>query len=196
MPWIGVHTDQEAINKALAELSHESDRAAGIVAAVLVEEALTTLLQSRLNRDQDLLREIFRSSGPLGAFSVTINMGFLMGLYSEVARKELQTIKEIRNEFAHRIARSFSYDRIRDLANNLSLSEKVEFHLVPRANGETVIYIGTKPPGDEPSTPVLPPITSEKLVPRERYLRACQFHSGALLFSTHTLPAFNPPVYF
>jgi hypothetical protein len=42
-----------------------------------------------------------------------------MRRFSKTARKELETIKDIRNEFGHRDARSFSFERIRDLANNL-----------------------------------------------------------------------------
>ena len=197
MTWISLNTtDSESLRKTLVELEHDSDRSAGIVGAVLVEESLTTLLQSRLSRDDDLIRELFRSSGPLGAFSVKINMGFLMGLYSVAARKELDTIKEIRNEFAHRIARSFDFDRIRDLANDLSISEKTEFHLSNEAIGQMTMYIGAKPPAGLPSAPILPPMQSDKLNPRERYIRACQFYSGALLFAGHVTPPANPPMYF
>jgi hypothetical protein len=39
-----------------------------------------------------------------------------------------------------------------------------------------------KPPADQKMAAVLPPIASGKLAARERYLRACQFFSGALLF--------------
>jgi hypothetical protein len=196
MPWIGSTKDQEDIRKTLAELEHDSDRAAGIVGAVLVDESLTALLQSRLWSDQELIRELFRVSGPLGAFGVKINMGFLMGLYSPTARKELDTIREIRNEFAHRVARSFSFDRIRDLANNLSQSEKIEFHMTTPEGGQSVIYMGAKPPDDQPSVPILPPIEPDKLTPRERYLRACQFYSGALLFTANAMPKPSQAVYF
>ncbi len=183
------------MDKTMAELEHDSDRAAGIVGAVLVEDSLTTLLQSRLWRDEDLVHELFRASGPLGAFSVKINMGFLMGLYSPAARKEMDTIKEIRNEFAHRVARSFSFERIRDLANNLSMSEKIEFYIATQAN---VLYIGTKGPAEhhDQLLPVIPPLAPEELIPRQRYLRACQFYTGALLFTAHAMPAHNPAVFF
>src|SRR5260370_29125745 len=125
MVWIStIRADAGDIGKALHELEHDSDRAAAIVGAVFVEESLTAFIQARLQPDKDLIPELFRSSGPLGAFSVKINVGHLMSLYSGDARKELETIKEIRNEFAHRIARSFSFERIRDLANNLSISER------------------------------------------------------------------------
>jgi hypothetical protein len=127
MPWISLPTTDAAT--MLAEMTHDSDRAAGIVGAVLVEESLTTLLQSRLLWDEELLNELFRSSGPLGAFSVKITVGFLMKLYSPAARKELETIKNICNEFAHRVARSFAFERIRDMANNLEIGEKTEFYV-------------------------------------------------------------------
>lgn len=196
MPWISLNTtDAETIGKTLKELEHDFDRAAGIVGAVLVDEALTTLLKSQLCRDQDLIEELFRASGPLGAFSVKINLGFLMGLYSPVARKELETIKNIRNEFAHYVARSFEFDRIKSLAANLALAEKTEFYLV-NENTNVVLYIGTKPPPDKSSIPVLPPIDPNKLTPRERYLRSCQFFSGALLFVGHVKPITNPAVMY
>jgi hypothetical protein len=197
MPLIqSITSDQEDLRKMLTELEHDSDRAAGIVGAVLVEESLTVLLKSRLLSDEDLIRETFRSSGPLGAFSVKITIGFLLGLYSLSARKELETIKEIRNEFAHRIARSFSFVRIRDLANNLSLSESVEFHMTTQESEQSVLYIGAKPPPEQSSVPILPPITQDKLTPRERYLRACQFYSGALLLTANALPKSFQATYF
>jgi hypothetical protein len=121
--------DANDIAAILGELGHESDRAAGLVGAVLVEDSLTVLIRSRLRPDEDLLNQVLHPSGPLSAFSVKINIGHLLGLFSPVARKELETIKEIRNEFAHRVARSFSLEHIRDLANNLSLSEKIEFQI-------------------------------------------------------------------
>jgi hypothetical protein len=195
MPLIqAITSDQEELRKMIAELEHDSDRTAGIVGAVLVEESLTALLKSRLWRDEDLIKEIFRSSGPLGAFSVKITMGFLMGLYSPTAQKELVTIKDIRNEFAHHVARSFSFDRIRDRANNLALSETVEFHVTQET--PPVLFIGAKPPPERPSVPILLPISPDKLTPRERYMRACQFYSGALLLTANAMPNPAQLVYF
>ncbi|MGP0091436.1 MAG: hypothetical protein ACLPKB_15980 [Xanthobacteraceae bacterium] len=199
MPWISVSTDEgpNALN-ILDELQHDSDRTAGIVGAVVVEESLTKLLQSRLEPDQDFIRELFRASGPLGPFSVKINMGYLMGLYSKTARKELDTIKEIRNEFAHRVARSFAFERIGALANNLSLSETIEFHMAVESleiGQQGFMWLGSKPPPNEDSVPILPPITADKLAPRERYIRACNFFSAAFLVLEQT-PRASPNLLF
>ena len=84
-----------------------------------------------------------------------------MELFSKPARKELETSKDVRNEFAHRVARSFSFEPIRDLANNLSLSERVEFHLSVTtlevaATGN--MWLGEKPPDDQNSPPYCLPL--------------------------------------
>jgi DNA-binding MltR family transcriptional regulator len=189
MPWISQSTtDVNDIRQTLRELEHTSDRAAGIVGAVLVDESLTALLKSRLAPDENLLNELFRSSGPLGPFSVKINLGFLMGLYSKDAWKELDTIKNIRNQFAHYAPRSFAYQSINDLANNLSLSERVDFHIASNVPEGIAIWLGSRPPADRPSVPLLPVITPDQLVPKERYLRACQFFSAALLVLAQFFP--------
>jgi hypothetical protein len=186
MPWIALENaspeDAVSIRELLAELEHDSDRAAGIVGAVLVDESLSALIKTRFEADQDLISDMFRALGPLGSFSAEITLGFLMGLYSKAAWKELDTIRKIRNEFAHRAARSFSFQRIRDLTNHLSLSEQVELHAskFPKPGGAGTIWLGIKPPAEEPSIPVLDPIAADKLTPRQRYMRACQFFSAAL----------------
>ena len=113
--------------------------------------------------------------------------------------KNWTLLKKIRNEFAHRIARSFSYEKIRDLTDNLVIAERMEFHmsvelLEPGANG--VLWLGDKPPPGTKSVPVLPAITQDKLVPRERYIRACQFYTGALLFVAHSQPRQSFNIFF
>jgi hypothetical protein len=59
--------DANDITAILSELGHESDRVAGLVGAVLVEESLTALIRSRFMTDEDLLDQPLRPSGPLGA---------------------------------------------------------------------------------------------------------------------------------
>lgn len=82
--------------------AQESDRAAAIVAAAIVEDAIETLLRKRLVepylRERDLLRE---HSGPLGSFSAKIDACFQLGLISRYMAQDLHLIRKIRNEFAH-----------------------------------------------------------------------------------------------
>jgi hypothetical protein len=98
MPWIALENaspeDAGSIRELLAELEHDSDRAAGIVGAVLVDESLSALIKTRFEADQDLISDMFRALGPLGSFSAEITLGFLMGLYSKAAWKELEHQKD------------------------------------------------------------------------------------------------------
>jgi hypothetical protein len=189
--------DQKSMESVVTELNHASDRAAGIVGAVLVEESLTNLIRSRLNRDEEIMTELLHSSAPLGAFSTKIKVGFLLGLYSADARKELITIKDIRNQYAHYIARSFEYESIRDKTNNLKLSESTEFWFRAEEGKGLVLYIG---PNSKPADFDVQPVVSKvddpsKLKPRDRYIRACHFYNTALGFLANT-ERHNPAWFF
>jgi hypothetical protein len=194
MPWITLSTTDEAtFRSALAELDQDNDRAAAIVGAVFVEESLTTLVSKRLNRNQKIIDELFRTSGPLGPFSTKIDMGFLLGLYSDAACNELHTLRRIRNEFAHQHARDFTYQRIRDLANNLIVAEQTTFFTQQLDDGRLTLNVGMVPDSTRPFETILPSITAEKLTARERYIRSCQFYSSALLFvAMQPAPAIFP----
>jgi hypothetical protein len=177
----------------MAEIESGSDRAAAIVAAACVEDQLGGALQAGMERDESVLREVFRSSGPLGSFSAKISLGYLLGLYEKDMKKELDTIKEIRNLFAHRReAKGFDSQRTRDLASNLSISQTLDiFTPTPSEPTRTddlkkgdVVWIAlgmrdaTSRVGGASLLPVLSP--GKSLSPRERYTRACQFYVSYL----------------
>jgi hypothetical protein len=91
------------LNKFLAEINSESDRTTAIVAGAFVQEHLIQLIRSRCVQDEKLHSEMFSPGRAIGDFGVQINLGYMMQIYSRAARKELDTIKYIRNEFAHKI---------------------------------------------------------------------------------------------
>jgi DNA-binding MltR family transcriptional regulator len=120
--------------EAIDELrNNPSDRAIGIVLASFVEGHLTDLIKSCFIKQSEVEREMFHSSGPLGAFSSKIRLAYLMGLIGDECFKNLQTMKEIRNRFAHYPAIGrFDLDEIRSRCMNLTLVEK---HVVDADNG-------------------------------------------------------------
>jgi hypothetical protein len=182
MPWISVNQYERAtFENTVKEIEEGSERASAIVAGAFVDEHLTHAIKARLASNDGIIKEMFRSSGPLGSFSSRIHLGFLLHLYSEPAWKELDTIKKIRNEFAHRLdTRSFAVERVRDLANNLKLSDTAEFHIatIKSATGTETkfeILLGEKP-GNRASVPLIEPTANP--TPRERYIRACKLFIG------------------
>lgn len=120
--WITRNASAVKMGDALREIEGISDRACAIVTSALVEDHLTNVLRASFHQDEVILREMFSGIGPLASFSSKIKMGFMIGIFSKSAYRNLQVLRKIRNMFAHE-ADSVSFDTppIRDLALNLDL---------------------------------------------------------------------------
>jgi DNA-binding MltR family transcriptional regulator len=104
-------------------LTPETDRGCGVAAPAFIDEELKFLLQSVLADDDKLIEQAFSQSGPLASFSARIDFGFLMGLLSRVAWRDLHIIRKVRNDFAHSAKPlSFDDDAIRSRCSELSHS--------------------------------------------------------------------------
>ena len=122
MTWILKDDDETAI---IQQLTEESDRAAVIIAATILEDRLVVALKAFFVDHPKIADNLFMPSGPLGSFSVKISLGFLMGIFDDDARRELKTIKDIRNLFAHKLTiRDFSSKKIKDLTNSLKIPDR------------------------------------------------------------------------
>ncbi|WP_139272204.1 hypothetical protein [Phytopseudomonas punonensis] len=60
-------------------------------------------IQSFLIDDKDSKKRLLGKSSPLSSFSAKIDLACLLGMCSRDIAKDLHTIREIRNEFAHNI---------------------------------------------------------------------------------------------
>src|SRR5260221_7208201 len=87
-----------------------SDRAVAVVGGAFVEEQLTLLLKSRMVKNEKVTKEIFGRGRAFSDFGAKVDFGYLNGLYSGRAYKELNTIIRIRNDFAHQLELN-SFDR-------------------------------------------------------------------------------------
>jgi DNA-binding MltR family transcriptional regulator len=71
------------------------------VMAAVVEARLGDMLVGRLVDHKKTSDKLFTGMGPLSSFSAKIDLGFLLGLYSEEVTKMLHGIRNIRNVYAH-----------------------------------------------------------------------------------------------
>ena len=95
-------TDDEF--KQIGELILETSSpiTAAILGATVVEQELEGQLRKRLKRrDETLWGELTGESGPLNSFWKKIEMAFALGVIDEDVRAALNTIRHIRNAFAH-----------------------------------------------------------------------------------------------
>ena len=194
--WIHINQEEnEKFEEAFKEIDEtKSDRAAAIVAATFVEDHLTRLLRRNLEQDDNLLEELFRPGGPLGDFGVKIDLGYLMGLYSKLAWKELDTIKKIRNDFAHKMeVRNFTHDRARELTNNLKLWEMQQIKIsAPEGlsvQTKLIVTIGQTLEVGEQETLMFPaPDAATPATHRERFVNACKFYIAIVSLAIHRFP--------
>ena len=95
-----------ADTRIIEEIVSTSPRAVAIVCASLLENHLEQLLAKFLLPDAKKLDEMISGnniSAPLGNFASKMKMCYLLGLISEEMYKDLDTIKKIRNKFAHQL---------------------------------------------------------------------------------------------
>lgn len=146
MWFIGGNMD---IYNAIAQIEKDSDRAVGIVAAAMVEIRLTNAIQSRMHSDEAILNSLFRASGALGTFSSKIDLAFLIGIISQDAHRDLLTMKDIRNAFAHKLhIKDFCSQSVRDKCRNFKLVDECIGELTQEEvdlieSGETPSLLGT-----------------------------------------------------
>ncbi|MBT5859701.1 MAG: hypothetical protein HOH89_00950 [Alphaproteobacteria bacterium] len=87
---------------AMAEMEGDSDRAAGIVAASLVDSALKIRLTAAMRPDPTVHNEIFQPSGSLAALGTKARLAYMLSFVSDDVYQDLIAIERIRNSFAHR----------------------------------------------------------------------------------------------
>jgi DNA-binding MltR family transcriptional regulator len=103
-------------------LSSESDRACAVLGAALLDAKLEAVFRTRLGAFQD---DLLGNTQPLGAFGTRIRLACALGWISDDARADLDTIRTIRNDFAHSFDHdlTFTDDSISDRCSNLKTSQ-------------------------------------------------------------------------
>ena len=157
------HADH--IHSAIYELRDQSDRAAAIVAATVLDLVLTSALKEFLQSHPKVADPFLAITGPVGDFGAKIDLALLVGLVDGAVHRDLITVKDVRNYFAHKLnVSSFESDAIADLSKNIKIAES-RSHEGPEGYnfvGTTSMSIGIK--------------DREKILsdPRDRYLLSVQ----------------------
>ncbi|MEX1231864.1 MAG: hypothetical protein WEB58_16585 [Planctomycetaceae bacterium] len=102
-------------HRVIDELDRESDRGVALIAAAFLDTALRSLLEASLAGGQTVADKLFNSpNAPLGTFSSRIAMAYGLGHIGPHYFNALESVREIRNVFAHfRRALTFEDPEIR-----------------------------------------------------------------------------------
>lgn len=90
----------EGLNRISPHLRAESDMAVSLLATNLLDELLFQLLEKYFIPGK-AAKELFTSFGPLTSLSAKVKLTYSLGLISEDEYLEIETLRRIRNKFAH-----------------------------------------------------------------------------------------------
>ncbi len=138
-----IDTDIQAMQSWLIDLKKEfqspNERGFVLVCGSFIERWLMIILQNHLVENDldglDVTQYIFDKNGVLGTFSSKIQFCYALGLISDNEYKRIETIRKIRNSFAHEIEVTLQTQKIKDLCKNLKIP--AGFYI------PTVINLGT-----------------------------------------------------
>jgi hypothetical protein len=89
-----------------SRFASESDRAAAVLGASLLDARLEDVFRTNLATNHDLL---LGRSGPLSTFSSRINLAFALRWIDADTSHDLDIIRDIRNDFAHHLDHELSF---------------------------------------------------------------------------------------
>jgi hypothetical protein len=150
------------VNALMKEIKTDGPRGAAMVAAAIIDDVLVGAIRYKfvtLKKDED--EALFGPDRPLGSFSSRIKVAYALGIYGPKTQHDLETLREIRNAFAHgRRQLSFETKEVAEMCKGLHCIKDIEGYktLSGRAlfNGAVellMLYLTTKigpyPPGIE-----------------------------------------------
>lgn len=101
--------DDAELDEAMKEFQAGSDRVAAIMGAALVERHLMETIKTALADAFDDSALFHDQGAPFGTFKARIIAGRALGLFDEKIARDLDLVRDIRNQFAHALM-SLNFD--------------------------------------------------------------------------------------
>jgi hypothetical protein len=101
---------EDELVQVFQDLANGSDRAAALIAAAEVDNALEDAIASEwTNMEPDDRELIFSPLGPLSGLAMKVRVAHAMGIFGAITKRDLEKIAHMRNGFAHS-SRPWSFD--------------------------------------------------------------------------------------
>jgi mannitol operon repressor len=90
------------VSRLVDDLERESDRGAALVGAAFLDDVLDVLLRSAFVNEPETVGKLMGMGRPLESFGSRAHLCYCMGLLGADVYADINLIREIRNDFAHR----------------------------------------------------------------------------------------------
>jgi mannitol operon repressor len=122
-------------HRVMHEIDTESPRGRVMVATAMLDDLLGKSIAARLVDSTEVGKLLDGFNAPLGSFSARIVAALGLGVISKREFDDLQIIRKIRNDFAHRTGISFADPAVRDRTMLLKLAAQDYGDVVVEAEG-------------------------------------------------------------
>ena len=115
------HPDLTQYNQFEEELHQETDRGAAVMACTMLDWVFKRMLGNFLVKSK-IFEELFDgANAPLSSFSNKIKMSYSLGLITQLEYHDINILRRIRNEFAHKFELNFSFEdqKVSSICKNL-----------------------------------------------------------------------------
>lgn len=115
----------DELNSLFESIDEHDDRSMVLTLAALCDDSLELLLLEYLREPKQSKELVNGYNAPLGTFSARIKAAFVLGLIINDSYKSLETLRKIRNKFAHNWSGiSLDKEDVASLINQLSLTRR------------------------------------------------------------------------
>lgn len=123
--------------KFLEKFKSESERGVALAVCARLDVKIEEFLRETMVNDPKHVDSVFKPDAPLGSFGTRSRLCFLLGYITEVTYKDLKTIGDIRNEFAHKMEiNSFNINSIKNKCLTLQIHTSPEKFFDAMGTGE------------------------------------------------------------
>jgi mannitol operon repressor len=109
---------------ALQELNKETDRGVALVATSFLDSLLRDILAAFMIENASAKVLLSGFNAPFGTFSTRIAGCLAMGLITDQEAAQCDTLRKVRNRFAHEVEVNFGSDSVKALCTNLVVPER------------------------------------------------------------------------
>jgi len=105
--------------RLVTDLECETDRGVALLAVAFLDDVLDVLLRASFVDDSEAVNRLIGPGRPLESFGSRAHIVYCMGLLGADVYADINLIREIRNDFAHRQPTNFDHGDIRLKCNKL-----------------------------------------------------------------------------
>lgn len=101
------------VSRLVSDLEKETDRGAALLGAAFLDDVLDVMLRGYFIDDPEAVNKLCGMGRPLESFGSRTHLAYCLGLLGKDVYHDVNLVREIRNDFAHRHPANFEFPEVK-----------------------------------------------------------------------------------